>query len=59
MTDHRTGTREEWQAARDELLAMEKDAAKFEVTEIGCAAGFAPPWAALKENEVGEGASTA
>ncbi len=25
MTDHRTGTREEWQAARDELLAMEKE----------------------------------
>ena len=25
MTDHRIGTREEWQAARDELLAMEKE----------------------------------
>ena len=25
MTDHRTGTREEWQAARDELLRLEKE----------------------------------
>jgi predicted dithiol-disulfide oxidoreductase (DUF899 family) len=25
MIDHRTGTREEWQAARDELLRLEKD----------------------------------
>jgi predicted dithiol-disulfide oxidoreductase (DUF899 family) len=25
MTEHRTGTREEWQAARDELLAEEKE----------------------------------
>lgn len=25
MTDHKVGTREEWQAARDELLAMEKE----------------------------------
>ena len=40
------------------LLAIEKDAGKFDVTEIGCAAGFGPPWVALKENEVGEGART-
>jgi predicted dithiol-disulfide oxidoreductase (DUF899 family) len=25
MTDHRVGTREEWQAARDELLQREKE----------------------------------
>jgi predicted dithiol-disulfide oxidoreductase (DUF899 family) len=25
MTEHKTGTREEWQAARDELLVMEKE----------------------------------
>jgi predicted dithiol-disulfide oxidoreductase (DUF899 family) len=25
MIDHRTGTREEWQAARDELLRLEKE----------------------------------
>jgi hypothetical protein len=25
MTEHRTGTREEWQAARDELLTREKE----------------------------------
>jgi hypothetical protein len=40
------------------LLAMEKDAGEFDVTEIGCVAGFGPPWLALKENEVGEGART-
>ncbi len=25
MPEHRTGTREEWQAARDELLKLEKE----------------------------------
>jgi predicted dithiol-disulfide oxidoreductase (DUF899 family) len=25
MTDHRIGSREEWQAAREELLALEKE----------------------------------
>jgi predicted dithiol-disulfide oxidoreductase (DUF899 family) len=25
MTEHRTGTQEEWQAAREELLAKEKE----------------------------------